>query len=139
MKRFSIALLAPQDLQYQFVRAAGPGGQNVNKVASAVQLRFDLRGTASLTERVKARLRELAGSRLTADGALLISARTHRTQLANRREAQRRLEELIAQASIEPTRRVPTRPTAGSRERRLQHKRQRQRIKRLRAGPGSGE
>ena len=136
MKRFSIASLAPQDLQLQFVRATGPGGQNVNKVASAVQLRFDLQGTASLPERVKARLRALAGKRLTAEGALLIHARTHRTQTANRREALRRLEELLAQASIEPTRRVPTRPTAAARERRLQHKHQRQRIKRLRTGPG---
>ncbi len=127
---------APGDLQFQFIRAAGPGGQNVNKVASAVQLRFDLRGTRSLPERTKARLREIAGQRLTADGAPLIAARRHRTQAANRREALQRLEELIARAAVEPVARVPTKPTRGSQQRRLQHKRQRQQLKRLRGRVG---
>ncbi|HLK70785.1 MAG TPA: alternative ribosome rescue aminoacyl-tRNA hydrolase ArfB [Steroidobacteraceae bacterium] len=122
--------LDPQDLQFRFVRAAGPGGQNVNKLASAVQLRFDLAGTRMLTEAVKARLRKLAGSRLTADGAVLIAARNHRTQLANRREALERLQELIARARIAPIPRLATRPTAASRERRLTDKRHRQRLKR---------
>jgi ribosome-associated protein len=127
------ARIPPQDLQFQFVRAAGPGGQNVNKVASAVQLRFDLRGTRSLNERAKARLRVLAGSRLTADGAVLIAARNHRTQAANRREALLRLAALIERASLEPKRRVATQPTAGSRRARLEGKRRRQSVKRLRA------
>ena len=122
--------LDPLDLQFRFVRAAGPGGQNVNKLASAVQLRFDLAGTRMLTEAVKARLRKLAGSRLTADGAVLIAARNHRTQLANRREALERLQELIARARIAPIPRLATRPTAASRERRLTDKRHRQRLKR---------
>lgn len=122
--------LDPQDLQFRFVRAAGPGGQNVNKLASAVQLRFDLAGTRALSEATKARLRTLAGARLTADGSVLIAARNHRTQAANRREALARLYELIGRASIAPTPRVATRPTAGSRERRLEDKRRRQRIKR---------
>ena len=126
--------LDPQDLQFRFVRAAGPGGQNINKVASAVQLRFDLAGTRALPEAAKARLRRLAGSRLTADGAVLIAARTHRTQAANRREALARLYELIERARVPPTPRVPTRPTAASRERRLDDKRRRQRVKRGRGG-----
>jgi ribosome-associated protein len=131
-------LIPPQDLQFQFLRAAGPGGQNVNKVASAVQLRFDLHGTRALPERVKARLRVLAGSRITADGAVLIAARNHRTQVANRREALARLTDLIERASVEPKRRVATRPTLGSRRERLDGKRRRQRVKQLR-GPIGGE
>jgi|SRR6185312_12643498 len=122
--------LDPRDLQFRFVRAAGPGGQNVNKVASAVQLRFDLAGTRCLTEAAKARLRKLAGTRLTADGAVLIAARSQRTQGANRREALERLQALIERARVAPIARVPTRPTVGSRERRLTDKRHRQRIKR---------
>lgn len=128
--------IAPQDLQFQFMRSAGPGGQNVNKVATAVQLRFDLRGTRSLPERTKARLRTLAGSRLTADGAVLIAARSHRTQAANRREALERLQQLIERAAIEPKARVPTRPTAASKRRRLQSKQQRRELKRLRSRVG---
>ena len=130
------ARIPPQDLQFQFVRAAGPGGQNVNKVASAVQLRFDLRGTRALSERAKARLRVLAGIRLTADGAVLIAARNHRTQAANRREALLRLSALIERAGIEPKRRVATRPTAGAKRARLDGKRRRQNVKRLRAPVG---
>ena len=124
--------LDPRDLQFRFVRAAGPGGQNVNKIASAVQLRFDLAGTRLLAEAVKARLRKLAGTRLTADGAVLIAARNHRTQAANRREALSRLQELIERARIAPTPRVPTRPSIASRERRLTDKRHRQSLKRTR-------
>jgi ribosome-associated protein len=130
--------IPPEDLQFQFMRAAGPGGQNVNKVASAVQLRFDLHGTRALPERVKARLRVLAGSRLTADGAVLIAARNHRTQVGNRREALQRLTDLIERASVEPKRRVATRPTLGSRRERLDGKRRRQHVKQLR-GPIGGE
>lgn len=122
--------LDPQDLQFRFVRAAGPGGQNVNKLASAVQLRFDLAGTRTLSEAAKSRLRKLAGARLTADGSVLIAARNHRTQAANRREALSRLYELIERALIPPIPRVATRPTRASRERRLTDKRHRQRVKR---------
>lgn len=120
------------DLHFQFIRATGPGGQNVNKVASAAQLRFDLAGTAALPERVKARLRALAGQRLTVDGAIVITARSHRTQEANRRDALARLDALIAAAEIEPKLRRATRPTAGSRQRRLEGKTQRKRVKQLR-------
>lgn len=126
--------LGPQDLQFHYIRAAGPGGQNVNKVASAVQLRFDLAGTRALPEDLKARLRELAGARLGADGSILIHARTQRTQGANRREALARLYALIERAATPPKPRVPTRPSAAARRQRLEDKRARQRIKRLRGG-----
>ena len=126
------------DLAFSFVRAAGPGGQNVNKVASAAQLRFDLAGTQSLNERVKARLRALAGRRLTAEGAILILARNHRTQEGNRREALARLDELIGRALVEPKLRRATKPTRASKERRLERKARSQRIKRLRR-PVRGE
>lgn len=120
------------DLSVSFVRASGPGGQNVNKVASAVQLRFDLAGTAALDERVKLRLRALAGRRVTDDGALLIIARNHRTQENNRREAYERLADLIRRALIEPKSRKPTKPTRAAKERRLTSKVRTGRTKSLR-------
>jgi ribosome-associated protein len=126
------------DLAFSFVRAAGPGGQNVNKVASAAQLRFDLAGTQALNERVKARLRALAGRRLTAEGAILIMARNHRTQEGNRREALARLDELIGRALVEPKLRRATKPTRASQHRRLEGKARSQKTKRLR-GPVRGE
>jgi ribosome-associated protein len=124
--------LPEQDLQFQFVRGSGPGGQNVNKVATAAQLRFDLAGTQALSPAVKARLRTLAGHRITAEGTLLIIARNHRTQEGNRREALQRLADLVARASIEPTIRRATRPSRASKQRRLEVKHERKRTKQLR-------
>ncbi len=129
--------LPDQDLQFQFIRGSGPGGQNVNKVATAAQLRFDLAGTRALPPAVKLRLRALAGQRLTIDGAIVITARRQRTQEGNRREALARLDALIAAAWVEPTPRRATRPTAGSRRRRLEDKTQRKRTKQLRGRPGA--
>jgi ribosome-associated protein len=111
------------DVELTFIRSSGPGGQNVNKVASAVQLRFDVAGTRVISDAVKARLRRLAGSRLTEDGSLLIVARESRSQEQNRHAAFERLENLIARALVEPKRRVATRPTRASKERRLASKR----------------
>lgn len=122
------------DLAVQFTRSGGPGGQNVNKVSSAVQLRFDLRGTSALPARVKQRLRTLAGQRLTDDGALLIVARTHRSQEQNRRDAEQRLVALIRAALPEAKPRIATRPTLASRRRRLETKQRRGLTKRTR-GP----
>jgi ribosome-associated protein len=120
------------EVSLSFVRASGPGGQNVNKVASAVQLRFDLIGTSALDERVKLRLRALAGRRVTEDGSLLIIARNHRTQENNRREAFERLSDLIQRALIEPKSRKATKPTRASKERRLAGKVKIQRTKSMR-------
>jgi ribosome-associated protein len=120
------------DLQVSFVRGSGPGGQNVNKVATAVQLRFDLANTRSLTDPVKQRLRALAGRRLTDEGAILIIARNHRSQEQNRREAGERLKGLVERALPPPIPRKATRPTRSSKERRLQSKSRQQRRKSLR-------
>ncbi len=131
-----LSVIPPQELQFQFIRSSGPGGQNVNKVATAAQLRFNLEQTQALSAAVKQRLRLLAGHRVTIDGSLLIVARTHRTQEGNRREALERLADLIARASVEPKKRHKTRPTAGSKRRRLDSKRQRQRTKQMRGPVG---
>jgi ribosome-associated protein len=120
------------ELTETFVRASGPGGQNVNKLATAVQLRFDVRHSPSLPADVRVRLAALAGRRLTQDGVLVIIAQRHRTQERNREDARTRLIELIRQAAVPPKRRRPTRPTAASRERRIESKKRRSGVKRLR-------
>ena len=120
------------ELQITFVRATGPGGQNVNKVSSAVQLRFDIDHSPSLPDEVRHRLRTLAGNRATRDGVLIITAREHRTQEANRAEARARLDELITRAQVVPKTRRPSRPTLGSKVRRLTAKSQRSFSKKLR-------
>jgi ribosome-associated protein len=121
-----------RELEERFIRASGPGGQNVNKLASAVQLRFDVRGSQSLPDDVRPRLERLAGRRLTRQGVLVITAQRHRTQERNRADALDRLIELIRRAAVAPRPRRATRPTAGSRERRLQSKKRRGSVKDLR-------
>ena len=123
------------ELEESFIQASGPGGQNVNKVATAVQLRFDVAGSPSLPEDVRQRLTGLAGRRLTQNGVLVLTARNHRTQERNREEARERLADLIRQASIAPKPRRATRPTLASKKRRLEAKNVRAGIKRNRAKP----
>jgi len=121
-----------REIEERFIRASGPGGQNVNKVATAVQLRFDVRHSPSLPDPVRARLERLAGSRLTNDGVLVITAQRHRTQERNRDDALQRLIDLIRQATITPKTRRPTKPTKAARARRLEGKKRRSGVKRLR-------
>src|SRR5262249_5873589 len=120
------------ELEEHFIRASGPGGQNVNKLASAVQLRFDVRRSPSLPQDVGARLERPAGSRLTREGVTVTNAQRHRTQERNREDARERLVELIRRAAVAPVPRRATKPTAGARERRLESKKRRSSIKGLR-------
>ena len=131
-----MTILPEDELEFRFFRAGGPGGQNVNKVSTAVQMRFDARNSPSLTQPVRARLMKLAGSRLTLDGIILITAVRFRTQERNRADAMERLQDLVDKASIAPIYRVPTRPTKASKERRLVAKSHRSGIKSGRGRPG---
>ena len=128
----------PEDeMTFSFIRAAGPGGQNVNKVASAVQLRFDVQHSSVLTEDIRRRLTRLAGKRMTDDGLLVIEARRYRKQERNRQDAIERLNHLVEKASTPPVKRLPTRPTAASLKARLEDKKRRGEIKRSRkSNPG---
>jgi len=124
------------ELVESFIRASGPGGQNVNKVSSAVQLRFDARASRSLPNDVSIRLQRLAGKRLTNEGVIVITANRHRSQDQNRDEARERLFAMIREAAVRPTPRRATKPTKASKKRRLDSKSRHSQIKKMRSKPG---
>jgi ribosome-associated protein len=126
------ALLGESSLRFEFYRSAGPGGQNVNKVSTAVRLRFDVCSSTLLPDEAKARLARLAGRKLTESGVLLIEAQRFRTQERNREDALRRLAKLIQRALEEPRKRIPTQPTAASQEHRIESKLRKAALKRAR-------
>ncbi|MGV3579582.1 alternative ribosome rescue aminoacyl-tRNA hydrolase ArfB [Brevundimonas sp.] len=130
-----MTVIPESELEFRFFRSGGPGGQNVNKVSTSVQMRFDAKNSPSLREPVRDRLMKLAGSRLTLDGVIVITAVRFRTQERNRADAVERLQEMVDKASIAPTFRVPTKPTRASKERRLQAKSGRSAIKSGRGKP----
>ena len=127
--------LDEDELEFSFIRASGPGGQNVNKVSSAVQMRFDARRSSSLSNDVSIRLQKLAGSRLTLDGVIVITANRFRTQEMNKKDATERLVDLIAKAAVAPVKRRPTKPTKAAKERRLEGKARRSSVKAMRGKP----
>ena len=130
--------LDEREFEERFVRASGPGGQNVNKVATAVELRFDI-AASTLPADVKTRLKTIAGSRLTSEGVLLIDSREYRTQAQNREAARERLVALIVQATKRPRKRTATKPSRAAKERRLDSKKQRAQVKETRARSRRGE
>ena len=130
-----MTVIPEDELEFRFFRAGGPGGQNVNKVSTSVQLRFDVINSPSLSGPVKERLLKLAGSRATQAGEVLITAVRFRTQERNRADAVERLQALVDEASVRPVFRVPTRPTRASKERRLESKAKRATIKSGRGKP----
>ncbi|WP_029007855.1 alternative ribosome rescue aminoacyl-tRNA hydrolase ArfB [Azospirillum halopraeferens] len=123
------------ELQEEFVRASGPGGQHVNKTSSAVQLRFDVAASPNIPPDVKARLVRLAGSRMTSEGVLILVGDTYRSQMRNREDVRERLIDLIRDATVVPKTRRPTKPTFGSKQRRLEGKAKRAEVKQGRRGP----
>lgn len=131
--------LDEKELIFSFIRASGPGGQAVNKLSTAVQLRFDLRNSLSIPEHIKPKLEQLAGKRLTLDGVIVITAQRHRTQERNREDAVERLLEMIREAAVPVIPRRATKPTKGSQTRRLDSKAKRSGVKSMRGRPGRDE
>jgi ribosome-associated protein len=136
---FQSIRIRSEEIHYDFIRASGPGGQNVNKVATAVQLRFDARNSKSLSPMVRERLYQLAGKRLNSAGEIVIEAKRFRTQQQNREDALNRLLQLIERAAIPPKARHKSRPTAASKLRRMKAKKRRSDIKKLRGYPSTDE